>query len=152
MTPQQKYQQDLQRPGFLADPAQAMAVARLERLYQDLCASPTPTRSRGLLGWLQKPKAREPILGLYMWGGVGRGKTWLMDTFFDSLPGERKLRVHFHRFMHRVHDELKGLTGQSDPLKLIARKLADETDVERYLESMREALLDEIRKGKRIQI
>ena len=54
MTPQQKYQQDLQRPGFVADPAQAMAVARLERLYQDLCASPTPTRSRGLLGWLQK--------------------------------------------------------------------------------------------------
>lgn len=129
MTPQQKYQQDLQRPGFVADPAQAMAVARLERLYQDLCQTPTPTRSRGLLGWLQKPKPRTPILGLYMWGGVGRGKTWLMDTFFDSLPGERKLRIHFHRFMHRVHDELKGLTGQADPLKLIARKLADETDV-----------------------
>ena len=81
MTPQQKYQQDLQRPGFVADPAQAIAVARLERLYQDLCQTPTPTRSRGLLGWLQKPKPRTPILGLYMWGGVGRGKTWLMDTF-----------------------------------------------------------------------
>ncbi|MER0500342.1 cell division protein ZapE [Aeromonas hydrophila] len=129
MTPQQKYQQDLQRSGFVADPAQAMAVARLERLYQDLCQTPTPTRSRGLLGWLQKPKPRTPILGLYMWGGVGRGKTWLMDTFFDSLPGERKLRIHFHRFMHRVHDELKGLTGQADPLKLIASKLAGETDV-----------------------
>jgi len=103
-----------------------MAVTRLERLYQDLCASPTPTRSRSLLGWLQKPKSRDPIQGLYMWGGVGRGKTWLMDTFFDSLPGERKLRVHFHRFMHRVHDELKGLTGQADPLKLIASKLASE--------------------------
>src|SRR5690606_16925371 len=113
MTPQQKYQQDLQRPGFVADPAQAMAVTRLERLYQDLCQSPTPTRSRGLLGWLQKPKAKEPVLGLYMWGGVGRGKTWLMDTFFESLPGTRKLRIHFHRFMHRVHDELRGLTGQA---------------------------------------
>lgn len=109
MTPQQKYQQDLQRPGFVADPAQAMAVARLERLYQDLCASPTPTRSRGLLGWLQKPKTRDPVQGLYMWGGVGRGKTWLMDTFFESLPGGRKLRIHFHRFMHRVHDELLSL-------------------------------------------
>ena len=129
MTPQQKYQQDLQRADFQADPAQAMAVTHLERLYQDFCARPTPTRSRGLLGWWQKPKTRHPIQGLYMWGGVGRGKTWLMDTFFDSLPGERKLRVHFHRFMHRVHDDLKGLTGQADPLLIIARRLADETDI-----------------------
>lgn len=129
MTPQQKYQQDLQRSDFQADPAQAMAVAHLERLYQDLCAPPTPTRSRGWLGWLQKPPAVIPVRGLYMWGGVGRGKTWLMDIFFDALPGHRKLRVHFHRFMHRVHDELKGLTGQADPLNLIASKLASETDI-----------------------
>ena len=69
MTPQQKYQQDLQRPGFVADPAQAMAVARLERLYQDLCASPTPTRSRGLLGWLQSRKPVTPSRG-YICGAV----------------------------------------------------------------------------------
>ncbi|WP_421300691.1 cell division protein ZapE [Aeromonas veronii] len=129
MTPQQKYQQDLLRPGFVADPAQGMAISRLERLYQDLLRRPTPTRSRGLLGWLQKPKAPEPVLGIYMWGGVGRGKTWLMDTFFDSLPGTRKMRSHFHRFMHRIHDELQGLSGQSDPLKLVASKLASETDI-----------------------
>ena len=122
MTPQQKYQQDLLRPGFVADPAQGMAISRLERLYQDLLRRPTPTRSRGLLGWLQKPKPPEPVQGIYMWGGVGRGKTWLMDTFFDSLPGTRKMRSHFHRFMHRIHDELQGLSGQSDPLKLVASK------------------------------
>ncbi|MFQ2181713.1 MULTISPECIES: cell division protein ZapE [Aeromonas] len=129
MTPQQKYQQDLLRPGFVADPAQGMAISRLERLYQDLLRRPTPTRSRGLLGWLQKPKPPEPVLGIYMWGGVGRGKTWLMDTFFDNLPGTRKMRSHFHRFMHRIHDELQGLSGQSDPLKLVASKLASETDI-----------------------
>ncbi|PJG59828.1 cell division protein ZapE [Aeromonas cavernicola] len=129
MTPQQKYQQDLLRPGFQADPAQGMAISRLERLYQDLLRSPTPTRSRGLFGWLQKPKPPEPVLGIYMWGGVGRGKTWLMDTFFDSLPSERKLRCHFHRFMRRIHDELQALNGQPDPLKLVAHKLASETDI-----------------------
>ncbi len=116
-------------PGFVADPAQGMAISRLERLYQDLLRRPTPTRSRGLLGWLQKPKPPEPVLGIYMWGGVGRGKTWLMDTFFDSLPGTRKMRSHFHRFMHRIHDELQELSGQSDPLKLVASKLASETDI-----------------------
>ncbi|WP_421242657.1 cell division protein ZapE [Aeromonas enteropelogenes] len=129
MTPQQKYQQDLLRPGFQADPAQRMAISRLERLYQDLQRRPTPTRSGGLLGWLQKPKQPEPIQGIYMWGGVGRGKTWLMDTFFESLPNERKLRCHFHRFMHRIHDELNALNGQIDPLKQIASKLASETDI-----------------------
>lgn len=129
MTPQQKYQQDLLRPGVHADPAQGMAISRLERLYQDLLHRPTPTRSRGLFGWLQKPRAQEPILGIYMWGGVGRGKTWLMDTFFDSLPGTRKMRCHFHRFMQRIHDELKALSGQADPLKLVAAKLAGETDI-----------------------
>ncbi|MGL5497692.1 MAG: cell division protein ZapE, partial [Aeromonas sobria] len=129
MTPQEKYQQDLLRPGFVADPAQGMAISRLERLYQDLQRSPTPTRSRGLFGWLQKPTPPEPVLGIYMWGGVGRGKTWLMDTFFDSLPGTRKMRSHFHRFMHRIHDELQGLSGQPDPLKLVASKLASETDI-----------------------
>lgn len=90
MTPQQKYQQDLLRPGFVADPAQGMAISRLERLYQDLLRRPTPTRSRGLLGWLQKPKSPEPVLGIYMWGGVGRGKTWLMDTFSTACRGRAR--------------------------------------------------------------
>ena len=54
--------------------------------------------------------------GLYFWGGVGRGKTYLVDTFFDSLPTEKKMRVHFHRFMYRVHDELNALGDVNDPL------------------------------------
>lgn len=78
-----------------------------------------------MFSWLQKPKPPEPVLGIYMWGEVGRGKTWLTDTFFDSLPGTRKMHSHFHRFMHRIHDELQGLSGQSDLLKLVA----SETDI-----------------------
>lgn len=70
-----------------------------------------------------------PVRGLYMWGGVGRGKTWLMDLFYQSLPGERKQRLHFHRFMLRVHEELTALQGQTDPLEIIADRFKAETDV-----------------------
>ncbi len=65
----------------------------------------------------------------YIWGGVGRGKTWLMDLFYQSLPGERKQRLHFHRFMLRVHEELTALQGQTDPLEIIADRFKAETDV-----------------------
>ncbi|CDL42863.1 ATPase, AFG1 family [Klebsiella pneumoniae ISC21] len=64
-----------------------------------------------------------------MWGGVGRGKTWLMDLFYQSLPGERKQRLHFHRFMLRVHEELTTLQGHSDPLEIVADRFKAETDV-----------------------
>jgi cell division protein ZapE len=76
-------------------------------------------RLRGLLG-----RSRPPEQGLYLWGGVGRGKTYLMDTFFESLPFERKVRVHFHRFMQRVHERLTALGGEKDPLQLIANEFA----------------------------
>jgi cell division protein ZapE len=62
--------------------------------------------------------------GLYIWGGVGRGKTWLMDLFFQSLPFRDKQRSHFHRFMHSVHDELKKHKELADPLELVAEKVA----------------------------
>ena len=55
-----------------------------------------------------------------MWGGVGRGKTFLMDLFFECLPFPEKLRTHFHRFMQRVHRELRNLAGKSDPLETVA--------------------------------
>lgn len=77
----------------------------------------------------REPKENTPVRGLYMWGGVGRGKTWLMDLFYHSLPGGRKQRLHFHRFMLRVHEELTALQGQSDPLEIIADRFKAETDV-----------------------
>lgn len=81
-----------------------------------------------LLGKRESP-INTPVRGLYMWGGVGRGKTRLMDLFYHSLPGERKQRLHFHRFMLRVHEELTALQGQSDPLEIIADRFKAETDV-----------------------
>ncbi len=72
----------------------------------------------------------EPPKGLYFWGGgVGRGKTYLMDAFFDALPTQRKMRVHFHRFMYRVHDELKLLGDVENPLAKVADKFKEEADV-----------------------
>lgn len=106
-------------------------MKHLQRLYDDLQNKPVAVSGfkKVLSGWKKiytKPEIN-PVKGLYFWGGVGRGKTYLVDTFFESLPFTNKSRVHFHRFMHRVHDELKGLTGQSDPLKIIAKKFAQES-------------------------
>lgn len=64
------------------------------------------------------------MTGLYLWGGVGRGKTWLMDIFFDSLPGKDKQRIHFHRFMARIHTALNTMQSTRNPLTEIAREWA----------------------------
>ncbi|WP_341502900.1 cell division protein ZapE [Gallaecimonas sp. GXIMD4217] len=129
-TPWQRYQADLQRDDFLHDAAQEAAVKHLQRLYEDFCQR-DQAKPSGLGAILRRLTGQKPQLvkGLYFWGGVGRGKTYLVDTFFEALPTERKLRCHFHRFMHRVHQELKGLKGQVDPLEKIADKLAGETDI-----------------------
>jgi cell division protein ZapE len=105
--------------GYKPDPAQRNAVRELDRIWMELTAHPVS-------GWWSKVrgKQRQPVTGLYLWGGVGRGKTWLMDMFFDSLPGKDKLRIHFHRFMARVHAALKAKTATRDPLTEIAREWA----------------------------
>jgi cell division protein ZapE len=69
------------------------------------------------------------VRGLYLWGGVGRGKTYLVDTFVDALPLERKQRIHFHSFMRAVHAELKSLKNQPDPLRIVARRFAEKARV-----------------------
>ncbi|EOW6612264.1 cell division protein ZapE [Vibrio fluvialis] len=129
MTPKQRYEQDLKRSDFQRDEAQARAVDGLDALYHQLTEflnTPVvrPSRWQKLMG--KKEQLPTPPKGLYFWGGVGRGKTYLMDTFFDALPTERKMRVHFHRFMYRVHDELKQLSETSDPLELVADKFSQE--------------------------
>ncbi|HVY53775.1 MAG TPA: cell division protein ZapE, partial [Gammaproteobacteria bacterium] len=69
-------------------------------------------------------RKRQSITGLYLWGGVGIGKTFLMDCFFQHLPFKQKLRMHFHAFMQMVHHELKSLQGREDPLRILAEKIA----------------------------
>jgi len=129
-TPWQRYQTDLERSDFLKDAAQADAVQRLQTLYDKLVEAESE-RGKAMTKLRRKLKKgrEEPVKGLYFWGGVGRGKTYLMDTFFESLPFKRKMRVHFHRFMQRVHQELKNVKGEKNPLDLVAKKFADETRV-----------------------
>ncbi|TDR74348.1 cell division protein ZapE [Photobacterium lutimaris] len=130
MTPQQQYQHDLECSDFVADPAQAMAVRHLDDLYHRLL-EPRPIADRSWVDRLMRRPAKStaPVKGLYFWGGVGRGKTYLVDTFFECLPTERKIRVHFHRFMHRVHHEMKQLEQQVDPLEVVAERFCAETDI-----------------------
>ena len=129
MTPWERYQQDLQRDDFNHDPAQEQAVRALQGLYDRLLVRHAARGSLG--GRLRRrlSRRRAPEQGLYFWGGVGRGKTYLMDAFYDCLPFEQKQRVHFHRFMQRVHRELTELKGVENPLERIGDRLARETEV-----------------------
>ena len=126
-TPWQRYQSDLQREGFSHDPAQEQAVQLLQDLYERLLQR-HGSRETGFSVLLKKFRKQpvEPEIGLYLWGGVGRGKTYLVDTFYDCLPFERKMRVHFHRFMQRVHSDLIDLEGEVNPLERVADRLAEE--------------------------
>src|SRR5471030_336826 len=134
-TPLTLYKSALEAREFQADEIQLQAVTRLEAIYHALQSLPAAkiATPAGLLGRLfgknSAKTPQRPVQGLYMWGGVGRGKTWLMDLFFQTLPGERKLRLHFHRFMLRVHQQLTELQGQEDPLEIIADSFKAETDV-----------------------
>ena len=129
-TPWQRYQADLQREDFSHDPAQEQAVRLLQELFDRLLAR-GGDGGAGLAGWLRglRKGKPEPEVGLYLWGGVGRGKTYLVDTFYECLPFQRKLRVHFHRFMQRVHAELTTLEGEKNPLETVADRLADEARI-----------------------
>lgn len=123
-SPQERYQQDLARPDFVHDPAQAQAVEHLQALYDALLAK---TRKPWWRFWAADTPA--PVKGLYFWGGVGRGKTYLMDNFYESLPFDKKMRVHFHRFMRRVHADLRRLAGTKNPLVQVAADIAAEARV-----------------------
>ncbi|PWV65861.1 cell division protein ZapE [Plasticicumulans acidivorans] len=133
------YRQDLARPGFIHDPAQENAIRHLQRLRDEIVATPVAApvphkSSGGLFGRLlgrthDTDSPRQQIKGLYFWGGVGRGKTYLVDTFFEALPIQEKQRLHFHRFMQMVHARLKDVKHQQDPLKIVAEQLAANTRV-----------------------
>lgn len=131
------YQQAIDAGDYQPDDVQRRTVARLDTLYRELNQHhSTPAVNNGIRGRLGRLLGRSapktlirPAQGLYMWGGVGRGKTWLMDMFFHSLPGDRKLRLHFHRFMLRVHQELTTLQGHENPLEIIADGFKAQTDV-----------------------
>jgi cell division protein ZapE len=102
------------------DPTQRAVLAELDRIQRELApAAAAPPR-----WWRWRNPAPAPVRGLYLWGAVGRGKTFLVDLLFRSVPVERKLRLHFHRFMGRVHAELRRHEGRADPLRDVAAHFA----------------------------
>jgi cell division protein ZapE len=116
------YQAKLHSRGYAPDACQLAAAERLQELYGDLLAFKV-ARGSTLRKLIAAPK---PPRGVYFWGGVGRGKSFLMDCFYEAVPYRRKRRVHFHAFMQQVHRDLDALKGQADPLNQVAEYLAKE--------------------------
>ncbi|MDH3388901.1 MAG: cell division protein ZapE [Gammaproteobacteria bacterium] len=127
MKPSQKYHDLMQQPGFVADSAQQHSVTLLDDLFTRVTAA-------GARGWWQTLFSRRvngpPIDGIYLWGGVGRGKTMLMDVFYQSLPDRvTRARTHFHSFMNRIHRALGQHRNTANPLQAVAREIARDTHV-----------------------
>ncbi|MDF1767045.1 MAG: cell division protein ZapE [Gammaproteobacteria bacterium] len=125
-----RYSADVQSGRIAADDEQRRVITILERLAADLHSACEDRRGwfarmQGLFG----SRAAAVPLGVYLWGGVGRGKTYLMDLFFDSLEGIPSRRTHFHRFMQGIHARLTSLQGEKNPLEIIAAEIAAETRV-----------------------
>ena len=120
MNVEQAYQAELAAKGFSADPAQLRAVAALQRCADDWAAYKAK-RSNALKKLLHKPQIPQ---GVYMYGGVGRGKSFLMDCFFNAVPIKRKVRLHFHEFMREVHRELVALQGTVNPLDVLGARIS----------------------------
>jgi cell division protein ZapE len=117
------YQRRLEEAGLVPDAEQAAAADHLGGVLEALAAA-GPLPSHGLLGrW--RGHRRPAVRGLYLWGGVGRGKTWLLDLFFHGLPFPDKRRWHYHRFMQGVHAELNRLKGAAEPMPRVAARLMD---------------------------
>ena len=108
--------------GFELDAAQRRALQHLERLYEDLIGLERLESS--LIRLLARKRV---VKGVYLWGGVGRGKSFLMDSFYNCAAVERKRRIHFHRFMQEVHKRMNSLQGQAEPLAAVARDIAQDT-------------------------
>lgn len=125
MSVHRAYQAALQQ-GYQADPAQQVALDALQACYVGLSSG------------------QKQVLGVYLWGAVGRGKTWLMDLFFQSVK-EQARRQHFHHFMRYIHQRLFALTGTKEPLQVIAKELASEVRVlcfdELYVNDIGDAML-----------
>lgn len=114
------YQSRIAAGELADDPEQRRAIAALQRVADELAAAP-PTGWRNLF---RKPPPAPR--GVYLWGGVGRGKTWLMDVFHEQLGGVGRKRLHFHRFMQRVHGELAEIKGKANPLAIVAARMASD--------------------------
>ena len=129
MTPFESYQHDLKRSNFKADISQQHAVELTNNLFKKLVeANQLGQDAPGLWDRLFKKKP-DYIKGLYFWGGTGRGKTYLIDCFYECLPFKEKHRIHFHHFMMDVHEQLRALPKSTDPLITIAENFSSQYQV-----------------------
>ena len=121
MNVRETYDAELKLRGYQADPAQLRAIEALER-----CATQWAAYKEKRSNFVKKLINRPDIpRGVYMYGGVGRGKSFLMDCFFNAVPLKRKTRLHFHEFMREVHRELADLQGTVNPLNALAERMAE---------------------------
>jgi cell division protein ZapE len=141
-----RYERELAARGYSADAAQSAAIEHLEALRSRLLAE----NSDGFWHWLRRRLAprrydMQGSRGAYLWGGVGRGKTWLMDLFYDSLPFRARRRSHFHHFMRDMHEQLRQIGARREPLQQLARRIARQTRVlcldELYVSDIVDAML-----------
>jgi len=130
MTPMQRYLRELEAGELHPDAAQRRAVEHTQRLYDELLA-----QSEARSDWLQRIRAwagapqPQPMRGLYLWGGVGRGKTHIVNALHASLPFADKLRVHFHGFMQWLHQQLRAQGSRDEPVAAVATDLARDTRI-----------------------
>lgn len=137
VTVEDAYKRRIEAGEFQSDPVQVILAQRLDRLMAEISAGRLANKSSSL-GWLFSKRRRiEPIKGLYIWGSVGRGKSMLMDMFYDMAGLEKKRRAHFHDFMedaqNRIHEQRlafkEGRTKEEDPIPPVARALAEEAEL-----------------------
>src|SRR5579875_1734353 len=126
LSPSARYQEGVTAHRWNTDPAQLAVLPEFDRMQAALCAQTNGNGSSlfGRLKSLLGSEERPAVPGLYLWGSVGRGKTFLMDLFAASLPHGVALRRHFHRFMGEVHEQLRELGERQDPLQAVAERLA----------------------------
>ncbi len=140
---------DIKKGGFHKDPAQERAIYELQKIYDQLTSQVQIKKARliSTLSGFSKPSASSnpDLRGLYLWGGVGRGKTYLLDIFSDALPLKSKQRIHFHSFMRNLHAELNKLKNQKEPLQIVARRIAEMAQVicldELFISDITDAML-----------
>jgi len=126
MTPIESYQQDIALKKFTIDHAQEVAVNKTQQLFDKLVSIPTAnTKKTSSIFDIFKSKKVETIKGLYFWGGVGRGKSYIIDQFYDCLPFNEKRRIHYNHFMQNIHSRLQILPKAPNPLIIVANEVAE---------------------------
>src|ERR1700683_3048265 len=142
----ERYEREVAARGYTPDAAQSAAIEQLERLRDRLLAdNDTGFWSRLRQHLAPRRDAGGASRGVYLWGGVGRGKTWLMDLFYDSVPIRARRRSHFHHFMRDMHEQLRESGAAREPLQLLARRIARHTRLlcldELYVDDIVDAML-----------